>query len=231
MNIWKILDQIENAVSSSQRLPAPFSHWTLVNRHNFNRLMEKMRTGVPTELRYARAVNKDVQRLISEAQEQADQILLQAREQAKQASEGSRTERELLVNGTEIVQKARKKAQEIEEAARAAAEDLEAQTRARCLELRRQAEEYARDLRLRAEKDVTLHEEEIGRYAIRLLSGMEVEIGRALQLVRAHREDVETRQKESTTSEAADEVTVTIEPEETRRLISVAAAARGRSHR
>lgn len=219
MNIWKIFDSIEEAVASSQRLPPPFNQWSLMNRHKFMRLMDKMRVSVSPELKLARGVSKDVNRLLSEAQDQADEIVREAREKAKQQIEEVRVEREALLDASEIVGEARKRAHEVEAAARAACDEASAQTQARCQEVRRQAEEYARDLRKKAEDDARRHEVELEKYAIKLLSSMEHEMGRVLQIVRSHRQSVE-----SAPASKADDDTLAMAPADLQG-VRVAAAA------
>jgi len=219
MNIFKIFDTIEEAVSSSQRLPPPFSQWSIINRHGFMRLMDKMRSSVSPELKQARAISKDVQRLLAEAQDQADQILAEAREQVKKQHDAVRVERENIINATEVVQIARKRAEEIEQAARQSAEDMEAQTRARCMDIKREADEYARQVRRKAEQEARAHESELEQYAVKMLEGMERELGRAQAVVRANRQSLQSRGQEISSQDD----TLTIEPAQAQR---VAAAAR-----
>lgn len=225
MNIFKIFDSIEEAVASSQRLPPPFSQWSIINRHNFMRLMDKMRSSVSPELKQARAISKDVQRLLGEAQDQASQIVTDAKEHAKKQHDAIKVERESIINATEVVQLARKRAEEIENAARHAADEIDAQTRARCQELRRDAEEYARQVRRKAEQDARVHEAELERYAVKLLEGMERELGRALQIVRANRQQVASRND----GDGADEDTVTLEPAMVRQIVAATTSAQGRA--
>lgn len=223
MNIFKIFDSIEEAVASSQRLPAPFSQWSIINRHNFMRLMDKMRSSVSPELKQARAMSKDVQRLLGEAQDQAHHIVEEAREQARKQLETVRAERESIINATEVVQSARRRAEEIESEARHLAEEHEAQTRARCQDLRREADEYARQVRRKAEQDARVHEAELERYAVKLLEGMESELGRALQIVRANRAQVVSRAQ----TEDEPEDTLTLEPAQVSQVVAAAARSRG----
>jgi hypothetical protein len=220
MNIFKIFDTIEEAVASSQRLPPPFSQWSLMNRHNFMRLMDKMRSSVSPELKQARAISKDVQRLLGEAQDQAETILREAKEKVQKQHDALRAERESLINATEVVQMARKRAEEIERAAQQAADDVELATRARCEELRREAEEYAATVRRRAEEEARIHEAELERYAVKLLSSMEQELGRAVQVVRSHRQSLETP-----ASKKEEEDTVTLEPAQVQRVVAGAKIA------
>ena len=216
MNIFKIFDTIEEAVASSQRCPPPFSQWSIINRHNFMRLMDKMRSSVSPEVKQARAISKDVQRLLSEAQDQATQIVGEAKEQAKKQHDAIRAERESIINATEVVALARKRAEEIEGAARQAADEMEAQTRARCQELRREADEYARQVRRKADQDARVHEAELERYAVKLLEGMERELGRAMQIVRANRQQVASRSE----AESADDDTLTLDPSDVRKVVA-----------
>ncbi|MBM3465677.1 MAG: hypothetical protein FJX76_26600 [Armatimonadetes bacterium] len=213
MNIFKILETIETAVYSSQRLPWPCNEWSLIHRHNFLRLLDKMRQSVPEELKHARAVSKETQRLLAEAQESSNELIEKAREQAKQILDGARAEREHMLNATDIVTSARERAEELERVARGRADQLETQTRTRCQELRAQAEAYAEqtrvqaeanaeetrvhaeayaaEVRRRAEEAASKTEHEIDAYGLRLLTQIEREVGRALDVVKSHRQALE----------------------------------------
>ncbi len=213
MNIFKILETIESAVYSSQRMPWPFNEWSLIHRHNFLRLLDKMRQSVPEEVKQARAVSKEAQRLVQDAQQTAQEILETAREQAKSMGEAARVEREGVLNATDVVREARAVAEELERTARTRAEQLEGQTRARCHEVRATAEAHAVEIRRKAdayalatretaetESRAMLEaaraqsgsaEDEIDAYALRILSLVERDLGRALDVVKSNRELVQ----------------------------------------
>jgi len=191
MSIYKILETIESAVFSAQRLPWPCNEWSVIHRHNFLRLLDKMRQSVPEELKQARAVSKESQRILAEAQEAAQELLDKAREQARAMVESARAEREALLNTTDVVTQAREKADELERVARTRAEQVEAQTRVRCQELREKAEAYAEEVKQKAHEETRRNEGEIDAYAARTLASLERELTRAADVVRSHREMVE----------------------------------------
>ena len=191
MNIFKIFDTIEEIVFSSQRLPWPFAQWSIINRQHFLRMLDKMRHSVPEEMKHAREVTREVDRLLAEAHDRAESVISDARTQASARLETAREERERLINATEVVQTARTRATEIEEAARVQARDLEKATRQRCQEIRERAEEEARRVVVAARAEADRCEQELDDWGVRRLAELEREVDRALGVIRKQRRQIE----------------------------------------
>ena len=191
MNIFKIFDTIEEIVFSSQRMPWPFGQWSVINRQNFLRMLDKMRHSVPEEMKHAREVTRESDRLLADAHDRAEATVAEARTQAASRLETARDERERLINATEVVQTARVKAAEVEEVARVQAREMEKMARARCQELREKAEGEARRVMAEAHADARRCEQELDAWVVRRLVEVERDLERALNLMRTHRRQVE----------------------------------------
>lgn len=191
MNIFKIFDTIEEIVFSSQRMPWPFGQWSVINRQNFLRMLDKMRHSVPEEMKHAREVTREVDRLLAEAHDRSEAIVAEARTLGASRLEEARNEREQLINVTEVVKTARVKAAELEEAARTQARDMEKAARVRCQEMREQAEEEARRVVAEARAEARRCEKELDAWVVRRLIEVERDLERALNLMRTHRHQVE----------------------------------------
>ena len=191
MNIFKIFDTIEEIVFSSQRLPWPFTQWSVLNRQNFMRMLDKMRHSVPEEMKTAREVTREADRLLAEAHDRAEAAVAEARSEATSRLEAARDERERLINATEVVQTARARAVEVEEAARIQVREMEKMARARCQEMRERAEAEARRVVEEARAEAHRCEQELDAWVVRRLADVERELERALTVMRTHRRQVE----------------------------------------
>jgi vacuolar-type H+-ATPase subunit H len=74
------VDRLESIIVASQRLP--FSNRLLVNEQALLDCIDQMRSSIPDEVKQAKRVSADRERIIANAQGEADQILAAARERA-----------------------------------------------------------------------------------------------------------------------------------------------------
>lgn len=81
-NIYQILEQLEAVVQDSSRR-VPFVDRVLVDRHELLSLIEDLRTALPRDLLEARRVLQERQKIITEAQLEAERILATAKERAQ----------------------------------------------------------------------------------------------------------------------------------------------------
>ncbi|MBI2266922.1 MAG: ATPase [Armatimonadetes bacterium] len=105
MSVFRALDKMEHTIKRSFRIP--LLNLVFVEAETLLNLLEKMRSSLPEEMKQARWVSKENQRILQEAQEKANEILKEAREKANQ-----------LATDSEIVHLAREKAAEITREAR-----------------------------------------------------------------------------------------------------------------
>lgn len=93
MDIFARLDRLEDFVANSKRVPLSSS--VLINEAEFYDLLDDIRATLPNELKQARLVSKEKERILSEAQSKESEILERAQRRGDQ-----------LVQQTEIIKQA-----------------------------------------------------------------------------------------------------------------------------
>ena len=113
IDILHLVDRLETLLSKSWRLP--FTSNVVVQEDAFLDIIDQMRISIPEEVKQARRVSAERERLLEQAQEEADRIVNLAQEQA-----GS------LANDHEVVRAAQARADEIITRAHHSAEIIKA---------------------------------------------------------------------------------------------------------
>jgi len=161
VSIFRVLDKIENAIYASQKLPGPLRKWSVINSEKFLALIEKSRVSLPEEMKHARWIAKENQRILQEAQEKADRILKDTKEQTRQILAAAEEARDRMLDENEIVIKSKEKAEEVV----------------------RNAESYAGKVKAEAEINSKEIRQDADDYAYKVLSGLEKELVRILDIV------------------------------------------------
>lgn len=102
MDILHLVDRLEELFNESR--PIPFTHSVIVDEDRMLDLIDQMRVAIPDEVKKAQQVLSQRDRILAQAQEEANRTLSLAREK----SEG-------LVEQSAIVEAARIRAKEIEQ--------------------------------------------------------------------------------------------------------------------
>ena len=76
MEIFTLLDELEDILDRSRNLP--FSAKTVVNKEEILDLLKEIRLKLPDELKQAKWVKEERQRILVEAQKEADDIVKEA---------------------------------------------------------------------------------------------------------------------------------------------------------
>ncbi len=113
IEIHLLIDRLEALLVESRQIP--FTSNVVVDRERCFDLINQMRTSVPEEVKKARRVHQERDRIIAQANEEAERIIALARDQAAE-----------LVSEHEIVAQAEEKAQIIVERARREAQEIRA---------------------------------------------------------------------------------------------------------
>jgi glycyl-tRNA synthetase beta subunit len=119
VDIMFLLDRLEEVVSTGSRLP--FGQRVLVDEQECLSVIDQIRLALPQELKAARSLIADRDRVLAEASERAERLLERAEQQAAQR-----------VDEHELATAAEDRAREVVEHARREADDL-----------RREADAYA----------------------------------------------------------------------------------------
>ncbi|MHB8895954.1 MAG: ATPase [Candidatus Geothermincolia bacterium] len=93
MDIFARLDKLEDFIANSKRIPLSSS--VAVNEAEFYDLLDDVRATLPNELKQARLVSKERDRIVGEAQRKEEELLAKAEKRA-----------DSLVQQTEIVKQA-----------------------------------------------------------------------------------------------------------------------------
>lgn len=100
MDILHLVDRLEELFNESR--PLPFSHSVIVNEDRMLDLIDQMRVSIPEEIKKAQQLLAQRDRLLAQAQEEANRTLALAREKS-----------DALVNRDSIVAEAQARAEQI----------------------------------------------------------------------------------------------------------------------
>jgi len=144
MEMYDLLDQIEQLVEESWHVP--LTGKVLIDEGALLECLDRLRTVMPEELRQARLLKQQKERILAEAEQEAEKIIAAGQEQVQQA-----------LSKNQVVQEAEKEAARLQEQARQAALELET-------DARNYAAEILRSLESQLEK--TLHTVNQGRLVL-----------------------------------------------------------------
>lgn len=130
MDILHLVDRLEELLNQSR--PLPFTHNVMVDEDRMLDLIDQMRVAIPEEVKKAQQLLAQRDRLLAQAQEEANRTIAIAREKSEQ-----------LVERDSIVQ-----------AARSQAEQIIAQTHVEGDRTRQEADEYVLESLTRLEMEM-----------------------------------------------------------------------------
>jgi cell division septum initiation protein DivIVA len=113
MDILHLVDRLEELFNESR--PFPLTHNVIVDEDRFLDIIDQMRISIPEEVKKAQQVHSQKDRVLAQAQEEANRTLAIAREKA-----------DALVEKENVAQEAQKRAGQIVEQARMEAENIKA---------------------------------------------------------------------------------------------------------
>ena len=113
MDILHLVDRLEELFNESR--PLPFTHNVVVNEDRMLDLIDQMRVSIPEEIKKAQQLLAQRDRLLAQAQEEANRTLALAREKADQ-----------MTQKDNIVAEAQRRAEQVLAQARAEAENTRA---------------------------------------------------------------------------------------------------------
>jgi vacuolar-type H+-ATPase subunit H len=131
MDILHLVDRLEELFNNSR--PIPLTHNVIVDEDKFLDIIDQMRISIPDEVKKAQDVFTKKDRVMAQAQEEANRTLSLAREKADN-----------LVEKEALVQDTKRRAEQIIEQARMEAENIKAG-----------ADQYALDSLINLENELT----------------------------------------------------------------------------
>ncbi len=130
MDILHLIDRLEEILNESR--PFPFTHNVIVDEDRMLDLIDQMRVAIPEEVKKSQSLLAQRDRILAQAQEEANRTLAIAREKSEQ-----------LVERDAIVQAAKAEAEQIKQRALADIDNT-----------RREADEYVVDTLTRLEMEL-----------------------------------------------------------------------------
>ncbi len=118
MDILHLVDRLEELFNESRSIP--FTHSVVVDEDRMLDIIDQMRVSIPEEIKKAQQLQSQKDRILAQAQEEANRTIALAKEKGEQ-----------IINKDAISQ-----------AAQARSEQMIAQTRNECDQMKRDADEY-----------------------------------------------------------------------------------------
>ncbi|MCD4786275.1 MAG: hypothetical protein K8T10_20825 [Candidatus Eremiobacteraeota bacterium] len=195
MKIYHVLEKVENAVYNSRKLPL-FPSYSLIKRDKILNLIEKTRNNLPEEMKRARWVSKENQRIIQEAQVKAGEIVREAEVRSKELMREAKEESRRILDKEAIVVNAKDRAEEILSGTKTEAERLLNEARGKSNNMVKKAEMTATDITYRANTESKRVRKSADEYSLKILTGMEKEIFKIHGILKNNLKQIKTYQTE-----------------------------------
>lgn len=122
MDILYLLDRLENLIASSRRMP--LVNQIIIKEGDILSIIDEMRTVIPDEIKQARRVIQEKERILSQANAEAAQVISRTRTESERAMNREGLLRSAEERSKELVQRADQQAQEVVQQAQRHTENL-----------------------------------------------------------------------------------------------------------
>lgn len=111
MDILYLVDRLENLIASSRRMP--LFNQIMVREADMLDIIETMRTAIPDEIKQARRIIQEKERILAQAQADASSLLAKAREESEKAMKRDGLLRAAEERSQKMLQQADEKAERL----------------------------------------------------------------------------------------------------------------------
>ena len=160
MDILYLVDRLENLIASSHRIP--LTNQIRIKEVDILNIVDQMRTSIPDEIKQARRVIQEKERILAQAQADASTLLARAREETERAMNREGLLRTAEARSQELVQQA-------EEHSRAVVRQAEAQNE----QLKTDADTYVAETLRNLKDHLASIEMDISRTILSVEKGLE----------------------------------------------------------
>ncbi|MCL6638882.1 MAG: ATPase [Firmicutes bacterium] len=122
MDLLSVLNELEEVIENSSKIP--MTRKILVDEERVLDLLDRIRTTLPEEIRQAKWIIQEREKVLADSQREATRILEDARRQVEIKADDSEVARQAKSVAEEIVRKAEAVSREIREGARVYADDI-----------------------------------------------------------------------------------------------------------
>lgn len=111
MDILYLVDRLENLIASSRRMP--LVNQIILKEGDILNVVDQMRTSIPDEIKQARRIIQEKERILAQAQADASTLLARAREETERAMNREGLLRAAEARSQELVRQAEEQAKEV----------------------------------------------------------------------------------------------------------------------
>jgi hypothetical protein len=122
MDILYLVDRLENLIANSRRMPVV--NQIMIKEGDILNIVDQMRTSIPDEIKQARRVVQEKERILAQAQADASTLLARAREETERAMNREGLLRAAEARSQELVRQAEEQARAVVAKAEAHGEQL-----------------------------------------------------------------------------------------------------------
>ena len=122
MEIYDLLDQLENLIEESKKIP--FSDKCIVEQEQINDLIKEIRLKLPDELKQAKWVKEERERILNEAKKEADGMVKDAENKTIFMIDEHEITKKAYEQKNQIVSQANESSREITQGAREYADNI-----------------------------------------------------------------------------------------------------------
>ncbi len=122
MEIFTLLQKIEDILEDSKRLP--FSHKVIINQEELLDIIKEIRLKLPDELREAKAIKEEHDRIITKANEEAGEIVKEAENRIISMIDEHEITKKAYEQKNKIIENANDMAREISNGTKAYADSI-----------------------------------------------------------------------------------------------------------
>lgn len=111
VDILYLVDRLENLIAGSRRMP--LVNQIILKESDILNIVDQLRTTIPDEIKQARRIIQDKERILAQAQAEANTLLARAREESEQAVNREGLLKAAEVRSQELVHRAEREADQL----------------------------------------------------------------------------------------------------------------------
>jgi cell division septum initiation protein DivIVA len=160
MDILYLVDRLENLIASSRRMP--LVNQIILKEGDILNIVDQMRTSIPDEVKQARRIIQEKERILAQAQADASALLTRAREETERA-----------MNREGLLRTAEARSQELVRQAESQSQSLVQQAEEHCMQLKVDADNYVAETLRNLKDHLSSIEMDVSRTILSIEKGLE----------------------------------------------------------
>ncbi|QBD79174.1 hypothetical protein EPA93_25620 [Ktedonosporobacter rubrisoli] len=160
MDILYLVDRLENLIAGSRKMP--LMNQIMIKESDILNIIDQMRTSIPDEIKQARRIIQEKERILAQAQADASALLTRAREETERA-----------INREGLLRAAEERSKEMVQQADEHAAELVRMAEERTAQMQNDADSYAMETLRNLREHLLSVETEVSRTILSIERGLE----------------------------------------------------------